>query len=261
MKVIFTVDVDTDAAWHCKGKACAVTKGKDEALFEASEKGLWLLKDLLDGCGWPATFFFEARAAEAISMMPSAFDKHEVSCHGLAHEDFIGELTEVKMTRDEKLKTLKQAKKKIDDLFPHQRVLGFRAPYLHYDDELLGLLNEAGFLYDSSVTVEREQEFETPLPELPLLEFEVDGHKRSSYLWRLLEGDYDVEDYLKFVEKALEENVVTVLATHSWHVARGVDAEWSDGQAKHAVEKVRRVLEFAERKGAEFTTCEEFLGL
>jgi hypothetical protein len=262
MHVAFTIDVDADVAWACEGKTCAVTKGKDEALFEASESGFVSLQALLEENGWPATLFFEARAAEAMNAGDKDLKNFEIACHGLAHEDFTGKDTGLKMKRGDKAAVLAEAKRKLEDVFPRHSISGFRAPYLHWDKELLELLLETGFLYDSSVTVAREREVDSPLPEVPLLEFEVAGKKKSSYLWQLMEGKYSVEEYLPFVAKALEENALVVLATHSWHLSRSVaKGELSDAQAKANEEKVRKVLNFAEESGAMFTSISDFLGV
>jgi hypothetical protein len=262
MNIAFTIDVDRDAAWFRKGQSHAITKGEEKALFESTGKGLNALLQLLEEMNWPCTFFFEAATAKAIQASASQFKEHEIACHGLNHEDFTGEATGVRMAREEKKEILTKARSLLQNSFKSHAVNGFRAPYLHYDKELLNLVAEVGFEYDSTVTRSiGAVTVESGLQEVPLLELEVEGGKKSSYLWRLMEGAYSIEDYSGFVEKALGLNDLLVLATHSWHSHRSVNkGVLSSNEAAANIEKVRGVLEKAESLGAKPTTIQNYLG-
>lgn len=250
MKIAFTVDVDRDAAWPVSGQAHAVTKGESRAVFEATKKGFDALLHLLSENGWPATFFFEATTADAINAeLPK---KHEAACHGLNHEDFTGESTGIRLTANEKREILLDARSRLEARFC-RTVCGFRAPYLHCDRELFGLLKETGFTYDSSLMrASPKLTEENGLTEAPLLEADFGNGKKSSYLWRLMEGAYSVEDYCNFTKKALEREGLLILATHSWHSHLSMNNGTNDeAQAEKNLEKVRVVLESCEKAGAE----------
>jgi peptidoglycan/xylan/chitin deacetylase (PgdA/CDA1 family) len=234
----FTVDVDCDVAWHCEGKKHAVTRGQEKAFFDASREGLISLVDLLNELGTKATFFFEARTAVELNKcvdLKQLMEGHEVGCHGLEHEDFTGALTCVKMSRGEKKQDILTAKAVLEKIFG-RRIKGFRAPYLNCDDELLGVLAEAGFEYDSSLVNAEGILYKTSgLTEVPLLA--GSNGKPLLYFWKMMEGKESAEEFL---EKASGKTFL-LLATHSWHLVKKANGTRADVEGNKRV--VRKVLE------------------
>ena len=234
--LVFTVDVDRDAAWPQNGSAAAGTRHRNAPSFDASRKGFFALLEVVNELQIPTTFFFEA--ATALELEPVSLQGHEVACHGLDHEDFTGKHTDKPFTRVERRTTLQNAKTLLENRFDVE-LEGFRAPYLGWDLDLLMAIAETGFSYDSSVVSGHLKN--PPLDELYLPEWkDVSGQKMSGYLWPLMEGKRTVLDYVDAVRKAVEQaEPYVVLATHSWHTHCSV--ERGDLPAAEAQQNVRTV--------------------
>lgn len=239
--LVFSVDVDRDAAWPQNGSAAASTRNRSAPSFEASRKGFFALLDMVNELSIPTTFFFEA--ATALELEPVSLKGHEVACHGLDHEDFTGKHTEKPFTRVERRTTLQNAVTLLENRFKVE-IDGFRAPYLGWDLDLLMAIAETGFSYDSSVVAGHLKN--PPLPELYLPEWkDAAGQKMSGYLWPLMEGKRAIPDYIDAVKRDVDANVpYIVLATHSWHTHCSVErGELSSLEAQANVLNLRRLLE------------------
>ncbi|MEM4255229.1 MAG: polysaccharide deacetylase family protein [Candidatus Norongarragalinales archaeon] len=224
--VAFTIDVDRDAADFIKGieqGGTRTAKGVSEkASFDASAAGFAEILLVLDGLGIPATFFLEGNAALELEnkigrkLLHAMAKKHEVGSHGNAHEDYTGEGTGVKMSREDIEKSIEQSSKSIRRVFSI-RPQGFRAPYLHYDEALDTIIRRS-FDYDSSL-YGKKVSCERGFCRVPVFEdVDAKGKRITGYLWPLMEGKRTVQDYLALVDKALKQEVeLIVLATHSWH--------------------------------------------
>ncbi len=234
--LVFTVDVDRDAAWPQNGSAAPGPPHRNAPSFDASRKGFFALLEVVNELQIPTTFFFEA--ATALELEPVSLQGHEVACHGLDHEDFTGKHTDKPFTRVERRTTLQNAKTLLENRFDVE-LEGFRAPYLGWDLDLLMAIAETGFSYDSSVVSGHLKN--PPLDELYLPEWkDVSGQKMSGYLWPLMEGKRTVLDYVDAVRKAVEQaEPYVVLATHSWHTHCSV--ERGDLPAAEAQQNVRTV--------------------
>ena len=69
---------------------------------------------------------------------------HEVGCHGWFHEDYsVLDATEQRTIQDRSIDAVVR--------FTGQRPRGHRAPYWAFNDETIGVLEDAGFAYDSSL--------------------------------------------------------------------------------------------------------------
>ena len=105
--------------------------------------------DLFDECGIRATFFAIGRdlsRPENRSILRQAFDRgHEIGNHSFTHPYNFRQLS-----REQKEKEIDDAHAAIADLLGAPPV-GFRAPSCEVDLELLELLDERNYLYDSSV--------------------------------------------------------------------------------------------------------------
>ena len=265
-KIVFTVDVDRDLAWHKQGTHEAVTKDKDKALFDATREGLTRLLEVLKDEGVPATFFFEAAAAQEINArekngLGKLIDaKHEIAGHGFHHEDFTGSLTGVIMTRAKKKAILKKSREALKKIFPKRRITGFRAPYLNYDDELFSLLGETGYSFDSSTYAKLPRvEKRGKIFEIPLTEgVDARGKRMVSYLWPLMEGNRSVVEYDEFASRVLSQSDFLVVATHSWHAHLSIEGRRPDTEIEQKLQDVGRVLRALGEQG-EFVTASELI--
>jgi peptidoglycan/xylan/chitin deacetylase (PgdA/CDA1 family) len=270
-KIVFTVDVDRDVAWHKIGCCESVSKHSEEgeAFFDASHEGLRSILEILRDERVPATFFFEAATAQEINKREKKQKQSlaqlipmecEVAAHGFHHEDFTGSLTGVVLSRAQKKAILKKSRDALEKVFVNRRIEGFRAPYLNYDDELLSLLGETGFVYDSSAysrapRVERKGKiFEVPLAE------SVDGagKRMVSYLWPLMEGNRSAADYEGFALKALNESDFVVFATHSWHSHASIEGTRPESEVEQKLGVLRRVVQSFKELG-DFATAREVI--
>ncbi|MBI5035902.1 polysaccharide deacetylase family protein [Candidatus Micrarchaeota archaeon] len=251
-KIVFTVDVDRDAACAAPGEFRAKCKHSIEPSFEASYSGFRDLLGLADSLRIPAVFFFEA---ECVSLFPDVPDMtHEIGCHGLHHEDFTGAETNAPITESQRLGLLTKAKEILENRFG-SKPMGFRAPYLHHDSALLQLLQTIGFAYDSSVM---EGKKAGPLPELFLPDLkDAKGKQTLGYLWQLMEGNRSVEEYLEAINSY--KGKYLVLSTHSWHSRQTMKKKLSEQQAKENLSKVKQLLETLKERH-EFVSAGEVLG-
>ena len=218
--------MDCDLAWPGDGKA-AVTKGKKQAEFEYSEKGLALLVDLVNSLSIPATFFFEARTAlELDRKMPlkELMEGHEVACHGFEHEDF------TKLSFHDKKDRLARSKWLLEKIFG-RKIRGFRAPFLKADAELMHALKEENYSWDSSCTVEN-----SVLPQITA--------PKELYFWPLIEGTINEEEFWNRINAAKNP----VLSTHSWHSVVDLNGK----ERKPEIE--RRLLNRMAQEKYEFAT-------
>jgi len=132
--ITITIDVEEDCP-----PMLASTRGM--------EKGLPELLDLFKKEGIKATFFVTGMMAEQypnlICRIPE--EGHELGCHGYTHARFD------RMEKEEARLALKQAGKVLRQF--ERRLVSFRAPNLQFPKNYLKLLEDEGFLYDSSFAV------------------------------------------------------------------------------------------------------------
>jgi peptidoglycan/xylan/chitin deacetylase (PgdA/CDA1 family) len=264
-RVAITVDVDRDVNQACKGKKAAVSSpshGSDEPRFSSSREGLELMVATLNDLGVRGTFFLEATTALEIDRTTELADLlhgHEVACHAYDHEDLTGADTGVGMTREDIDDILERSIGVLDDLFGKQG-RGFRAPYLHTNDDVMASVKEHGFLYDSSVVEEmregciRPYVTRTGLPEVPIASSRDErGKKIVGYLWPFHEGKRPIGDYLRMVDGF--KDGLMVLSTHSWHM---VENYCSGRQCELDVQKgmddLKTLIIHSQESGAEFVT-------
>ena len=268
--IAFTVDVDRDVNMPLQGKVGGVSRpieGNDSPRYSSSARGLEIVVDLLDEMGIKGTFFLEARTASEISReMPlkDLLENHEIACHGFEHEDLTGKDTGIPLARDDIYYILENANTALEEL-TGRRPKGFRAPYLNIGEDVLDVVQEVGFEYDSSLTVDLSDRPVSPwrlsneLVEVPLtVDRDVKGKRIYSYLWAMHEGKRVPDDYLRMMERS--GGGLLVLATHSWHLVETFSRGRLDTQReKAAIESVRSILEGALDMGLEFLSIEDFL--
>ena len=266
--VILTFDVDRDWPVEKTGRMEAISGIKpdtpDDPSVHATTRGLDFILDLLEEMDYRATFFLEASVLTKLpSDIISRLSKHDIGCHGYAHEDFLGLGTSYTPTLEERWEALKLAHSIISkELRPP---LGFRAPYLRWDSELLRQIRELGFQYDSSHTIRQATALSSytteELIEVPLSTGRDDKNNViSGYLWQLHEGNRKIEDYLHFIERqAVLPNIrYSMLATHPWHLFLStVSRTYLEG--KELARNLESFKRLVERLGEDITAVDNYL--
>lgn len=157
-----TVDVED---WYHIPSVCGSTFSQFQDVDEFFEK--WdgrydyltasterVLK-ILDHYKIPATFFV---VADVIKHYPGLVESivdhgHEIACHGLHHSCAIDSRTkEPLMSPDDFREVTAKAKRDLEKI-SGERVVGYRAPNAFIGGWMIDILEELGFLYDSSVSV------------------------------------------------------------------------------------------------------------
>lgn len=253
----FTVDLDRDVNEARKGEINSISRDCGQGCqprHRSSADGLRLLVELLDELGMKATFFAESWTLSKISGAKSLLHGHEVASHGVQHEDLTAQNTERPLNDDQLHSILRQSRDEIKDIIGHNP-LGFRAPYMHIDERVIGHLATLGFRYDSSYTCPIKNGAIKPFY-LPcgLCEFPVastldkDGKKMMSYFWPMHEGKRQVGDYLQLID-SFEEGIL-VTATHTWHICESlVSGRLSKEAINQNILSLRCILEYAQDSG------------
>lgn len=138
--ITITVDVEEDCP-----PMLITTRGMEE--------GLPKLLDLFKKEGIKATFFATGVMAEQYPELINRIQEegHELGCHGYTHARF--DL----MKKEEAKIALKQAGSVLRRF--EKQMVSFRAPNLQFPKSYLELLEEEGFLYDSSVAAYKPEFF------------------------------------------------------------------------------------------------------
>lgn len=125
----------------------------DETGRYVMEQGMPRLLDLYEHYDVKATFFFTGHIARLYPQTVRMAQErgHEVGSHGLTHE--VDKAFDV-MPREEQLSHLKQSKQILEDI-TGTPVVSFRAPAARVPKAFPSVLQEAGFLVDSSVSSQR----------------------------------------------------------------------------------------------------------
>lgn len=251
--ISFTIDIDRDVNIALKNyvKAFSFPLEKKQIKFSSSQIGFLLLVELLNKLNINATLFFEGKTAEEFSKelnLKRITKKHEISCHGYEHEDFLGKESGIVLSKNQKKEILQKSLKTLKEIFGKE-IKGFRAPYCRIDKELIDILAELKFSYDSSMIKEYSikqkvvpfiaKGNENEIIEFPIPTFK-NKKKTSLYLWQMHEGKRTAEQYIKLIKSVLKENQILILATHTWHIcenfAKGV-------LSKEEIEKNLRSIE------------------
>ena len=149
--IVFSCDLELDPPWN--------TGSWESRTSYGLEKGLPVLVELLEAYHIRATFFSEGILAETRPEMIVALKKqgHEIGCHGYAHESYGGAYrlhwpapSPRILTLSERRKKIIRAKAMLEETV-NLPIRSFRAPYLHIDSETLAIVDDAGFLIDSSL--------------------------------------------------------------------------------------------------------------
>lgn len=143
--VNLSFDVDNESFTLARGDTAPVTLSAGEY---GAMRGLPRVLELLDRQAIPASFFIPAVSA---MLHPNMIDdikkrgRHELGVHGWIHENLV-ELNDA--AEEERL--LNQAIEYLTKAWG-KRPVGYRAPSWAFSEHTLGLIQKAGFLYDSSL--------------------------------------------------------------------------------------------------------------
>ena len=286
LKVVFTVDVDRDAAEIIPGEAAGGTKFLDHVgkpRFHYTIPGFYDLLKVLNRMKIPATFFVEGETASEMHKL-SHDDRealkelvrqggHEIGCHGHAHEDYTGFNTGVKLGHGEISNSMNSAIGAIKHLFG-DAPKGFRAPYMRSNDDVLKMAKKH-FSYDSSsysharVVAEHDG-----LPVLHVSKTKIPTTRNgktlkseiTGYLWPLMERRRKAGDYVKLARHAADNGGVLVLATHSWHHSYSHDRGFPFSKEEvydnwNALNKVLKSIKGMHGVKVEFVTASRALSL
>ncbi|HHT9130619.1 MAG TPA: polysaccharide deacetylase family protein [Candidatus Brocadiaceae bacterium] len=236
LNIAISLDIDPDANTAVEGRHDTLSASLDhgKVCIEACKKGLQKMLELLDLYDIESTLFYEARTAQMLLTdrmdLPELSERHEVACHSLKHEDFLGLVSGMPMEENHIEETIIAARKILEKMFGHN-IKGFRAPYTRINHTVVKVLERLGFQYDSSETrmvgIEWTgkpfplEVFDSNLLEaaLPILRDEK-GKKISAYLWAIFEGKRVPVEYINAVLQAKEvaKGGLFIFSIHPWHL-------------------------------------------
>lgn len=236
LSVAISLDIDPDANCAVKGRYDALSSPVEQGAvrIDACKKGLLKIFELLDTYSLDATLFYEARTAQELVIggvdLPSLSARHEVACHSLKHEDFLGVVSGLPMGEGIIVETVEKAKTILEKMFERD-IKGFRAPYTRVNRSVIQALERLGFQYDSSETMPLGVEwqgkpypltaFDSNLLELALPSFkDSNGKKMTSYLWAIFEGKRIAREHIDSVLWAREvaKGGIFIFSMHPWHL-------------------------------------------
>ena len=234
--VAISPDIDPDANCAVEGRHDALSSPIEygEIRVDACKKGLQKILELLEKYDIDATLFYETRTAQMLIEdgmdLPKLSERHEIACHSLKHEDFLGKVSGIPMEEKSIEESIDKAKEILVKIFERE-IKGFRAPYTRINRTVVKVLEQLGFQYDSSETATLGtgwagkpyplEAFDSSLLELALPSFhDAKGKKMSSYLWAIFEGRRVSREYVAAVSQARDvaKGGLFILSIHPWHL-------------------------------------------
>ena len=234
--VAISLDIDPDANSAVEGRHDALSSPIEygEIRVDACKKGLQKILELLEKYDIDATLFYEARTAQMLiesgMYLPKLSERHEIACHSLKHEDFLGKVSGIPMNEKSIEESIDKAREILAKIFKRE-IKGFRAPYTRINRTVVKVLERLGFQYDSSETAILGTEwtgkpypleaFDSSLLELALPSFrDAKGKKMSSYLWAIFEGRRIFSEYIDAVVQArnVAKGGLFAFSIHPWHL-------------------------------------------
>ena len=181
--------------------------------FEGNKK---LLK-ILDKHNIPATFFVTGKfAEEQKQQLKEISEKHEIACHGYCH--FYRGNPNLDLEQD-----ITKAKEIIGKVI-RKKVLGFRAPQMQFSNELIKILDDLSFKYDSSLHAANIPGFYNN-KHCSLKPFKIgkviEIPASASYKFRLpiswvFMRNLPLIYSIRIIKKLLKKGITPVLYFHSW---------------------------------------------
>ena len=140
-----TIQIDVDEIWVLLSVLGYAQEDSDNVYFSSISRML----DLFDFYNFKVTFFIvgkDARITSKKKILKKIIEKgHELANHSLSHLKGLAAYPYKK-----KEKEIIEADKILSDI-AGKKICGFRAPGYNVDEEILDILEENGYLYDSSV--------------------------------------------------------------------------------------------------------------
>ncbi|MFQ5862854.1 MAG: polysaccharide deacetylase family protein [Candidatus Brocadiales bacterium] len=271
----FSLDIDPDSNKAVRGRIDALSHPPEKGLvkIDAAHRGLIETLQLLEYLDIPASLFFEARTAQLLAEkgpenLQTLTARHEIGCHSYRHEDFLGTTSGIPISKAQAQEIICQSMDILNGIF-HRKIIGFRAPYLRINRELLSLLGELGFEYDSSIINDCIRPFymnAASLWEFTVASLRADSGRRiTSYLHPIFEGKRDVEEYVWTVASQAQriKGGLFILALHPWelfvsHSGKTLSAE----DSRQRLERLANVLQgLKATPGLKFVGLEQYLDI
>jgi len=259
--VAISLDIDPDANSAVEGRHDALSSPIEygEIRVDACKKGLQKIFELLEKYDIDATLFYEARTAQMLiesgMYLPKLSERHEIACHSLKHEDFLGKVSGIPMEEKSIEESIDKAKEILVKIFGRE-IKGFRAPYTRINRTVVKVLERLGFQYDSSETATLDtgwagipyplEVFDSSLLELALPSFhDAKGKKMSSYLWAIFEGQRIFSEYIDAVlqSRDVAKGGLFAFSIHPWHLyvdCRG--NQFGKNQARNNLENLDSIF-------------------
>ncbi|MBM4066360.1 MAG: hypothetical protein FJ266_12105 [Planctomycetes bacterium] len=279
MYVAISLDIDPDANSAVEGRHDALSSPieQGEIRVDACKKGLQKIFDLLDIYDIDATLFYEARTAQMLIEsgidLPKLSERHEIACHSLKHEDFLGKVSGIPRNEKSIDASIGKAKEILAKIFGRE-IKGFRAPYTRINRTVVKVLERLGFQYDSSETATLGtgwagkpyplEAFDSSLMELALPSFrDAKGKKMSSYLWAIFEGRRVFGEYIDAAAQArdIAKGGLFVFSIHPWHLY--VDCkgnQFGKDQARKNLENLESIFsQLKQVQGIQILRQDEYL--
>jgi peptidoglycan/xylan/chitin deacetylase (PgdA/CDA1 family) len=220
-------------------KPSQIKKPETSTSIQGTSKSFDPFMEFLISKELPVCFYFEARSLEMFyNEQPTnakLFNQpfFEIGIHGFNHEDLSGEETGLIIENEEEKEIIRKAKEKVKALLKNE-ISGFRAPYMRLSNHTLDILQELGFVYDSSLYRESIQGLLPYFIKNELVEFPVIKTPKMSpmkgmytYLWPLFEGKRSiretVENYLQIARNSKDVHSYISINLHSWHFAYNIE--------------------------------------
>ena len=269
-KVCFSFDVEE---WFMVEKLRSVFptetwNHQKSRVVESTERIL----DLLEEKGIKATFFMLGCVAKESSDLVREISNrgHEVASHGYSHQMTNG------LSKEEIRRNIVRSKNFLEAITGTQ-VLGYRAPSFSINEDLLDVLKEAGFLYDSSLhdfkTHDRYGSIKSDGNGRPfrhvsgIIEIPVSVCKFGRFkvpiggggYFRLMPGQF----YRRLVEKQMRDTNIFAFYLHPWEIDEGqprVKIQPKIYEFRHYVnirktfEKLENLIKFLRKSVFEFCT-------
>jgi polysaccharide deacetylase family protein (PEP-CTERM system associated) len=145
LKKICLLTFDVEEWFQVENLKGAIQRSEWDTRRSSVERNSYKILNLLDKFNVPATFFVLGWIAEKNSGLIKDISRqgHEIACHGYGH-DLANQLAFQKIYKD-----ISGSKQLLENIIAH-KVLGYRAPSFSINDQILNILKDLNFLYDSS---------------------------------------------------------------------------------------------------------------
>ncbi len=215
--VLLSFDVDNETVWLRNSDTSIGGLSQGEY---GGRTALPRVVSLLDSHRIPASFFIPAVSLMLNPGMAEVIKesgRHEFAVHGWIHEH------NTQITGEEERQLLQKAVAKLTEL-TGERPVGYRAPSWNSSPNTLQIIQELGFLYDSSLMAD-DRPYEILADNCPsgMVELPVDWILDDAPLMNPLGGRYSpprevLQVYIDEFDKAYEEGTMFLLTLHPHYI-------------------------------------------